>query len=155
MAAEPDSFFATLGLFYDAMYTVFGNQYSIFMKWHRYTISSATCEWFPSCRLPEHIMFHPTLHRSAPRQVSWSYCKCLCNLAQLLLPSIKRCVSCVFFGLHFGTFNNDSTLRIVPARGADRSGRISSNLICAWNIVECEYWLLCHHRCHHFQSNVR
>lgn len=66
------------------------------MKWHRYTISSATCEWFPSCRLPEHIMFHPTLHRSAPRQVSWSYCKCLCNLAQLLLPSIKRCVSCGF-----------------------------------------------------------
>lgn len=72
-------------------------QYSIFMKRHRYTICSATCEWFPSCRLPEHIMFHLTLHRSDPRQVSWSYCKCLCNLAQLLLPSIKRFVSCGFF----------------------------------------------------------
>ncbi len=74
----------------------FSDQCSICMKRNGYTICSATCEWFPSCRLPEHSIFHPTLHRSDPRQVSWAYCKCLCNLVQLLLPSIKRFVSWLF-----------------------------------------------------------
>ena len=130
----------------------FSDQCSIFMKRNGYTICSATCEWFPSCRLPEHSIFHPTLHRSDPRQVSWAYCKCLCNLVQLLLPSIKRFVSWLFL---FTLWHRQLLqYNYNTARGADRSGRISSDPICAWNSVEYEYLLLCHQKCHHFQSNV-